>query len=154
MDSIEIKQIRKIDEEPSLWKLLLSADPSKELIEQYLPASKIYVALLNRKIVGEYVLTTISSDVLELKNIAVDENYQHQGIGKQLILDAIHKAKEEGVKKIEVGTGNDTFQQSLYQKCGFQIIGIDKDFFKKYYKEEIIENGVTVTDMIRLAIKL
>ena len=88
-------------------------------------------------------------------NIAVAEKHHGQGIGKILVLDAIQKAKDKGFKVIEVGTGNSSVGQlALYQKCGFRITGVDKDFFKIHYDEEIVENGIACIDMIRLAKQL
>lgn len=135
MEKIVIKKLS--DKEKSPWDLLLLADPSKDLVKKYLKSSDVYVALINNTIVGEYVLTNISSQIVELKNIAVDEAYQGKGIGKQLVIDAILKAKNHGAKRIEVGTGNSGFSQlALYQKCGFRIVGVDKDFFIKNYDTE------------------
>ena len=109
---------------------------------------------MDGKVVGEYMLTKVDNETNELKNIAVDEKYQGKGIGKQLVLDAIKKAKEAGSKRIEVGTGNSSFSQlASYQKCGFRIIGVDKDFFTKNYDQEIIEDGIRCIDMVRLAIE-
>lgn len=151
MNNIVIRPLDRNEQIP--WKLLLLADPSKEIIEAYLPLSKIYIALLDNEVIGAYVLTMLSSDITELKNIAVDEKHQGKGFGKFLVLDAIRTVKNSGLKRIEVGTGNSSLTQlALYQKCGFRIISIDKDFFIKNYKEEIFENGIQCTDMIRLAI--
>lgn len=153
MNNLAIRKIKDKKEIP--WNLLLLADPSKKIIEKYIYDSDVYLSYINNEVVGVYVLINLSLDTVELKNIAVDKRYQRQGIGKQLVLDAISKAKSKGVKRIEVGTGNSSFSQlALYQKCGFRIIGIEKNFFTKHYKEEIIENGIKCIDMIRLAIKL
>lgn len=43
---------------------------------------------------------------------------------------------------------------ALYQKCGFRIVGIDRDFFTDHYPEPIYENGIWCRDMIRLSIHL
>lgn len=137
------------------WKLLIMADPSREAIEKYIMDSDAYLARINDKTIGVYVLQKGDFDSAELKNIAVDENYQGQGIGKKLVLDAIKKARKGGIKILKVGTGNSSLPQlALYQKCGFRITGIEKDFFVKNYREEIVENGIKCTDMIRLAIDL
>lgn len=150
MESIETQKVENKDSLP--WDLLLSADPSREVVERYIGNSDIYLARLDGKVVGEYVLTKTDDSTTELKNIAVDKEYQGKGIGKQLVLDAIKKAKEAGFKTIEVGTGNSSFSQlALYQKCGFRIIGVDKDFFTKNYTEKIVENGIECRDMIRLS---
>lgn len=143
----------KIEDNISLpWDLLLSADPSRKMVESYINDSDVYIASMEGRVIGEYVLTKIDDKTTELKNIAVDERYQGKGIGKQLVMDAIKKAKEAGFKTIEVGTGNSSFSQlALYQKCGFRIAGVDKGFFTKNYDKEIIENGIRCADMIRLA---
>lgn len=151
MINVIIQQMKKRDQIP--WNLLLLADPSRKIIQEYLNKGDIYLALIGDKIIGVYILVKISEDIVELKNIAVDEKYQHQGIGKQLVLDAISRAKTNKAKRIEVGTGNSSLSQlALYQKCGFKITGIDKGFFIRNYGQEIIENGIACVDMIRLAI--
>lgn len=143
-----------IGEEPP-YELLLMADPSIEMINKYLGKGECFVAEKGGQIIGVYVLLPIDSDKVELINIAVSENYQGRGIGKQLVLDAINTARKKGFKTIEVGTGNSSIGQlALYQKCGFRITCIDFDFFTKNYPEEIYENGIQCRDMIRLTQEL
>jgi len=146
-------KIEKTEDRESLpWKLLLSADPSKKMIDKYINSSDIYIALMEEEVVGEYVLTKIDNATVELISVAVDEKFQGRGIGKILVLDAIKKSKEKGFKTIEIGTGNSSFSQlALYQKCGFRVVGVKKDFFTENYDKEIIENGIRCTDMIRLS---
>ncbi|MEK4487570.1 GNAT family N-acetyltransferase [Psychrobacillus sp. FSL H8-0484] len=135
--------------------LLLLADPSRKLIEQYIQRGECYIAEKNSETIGVYVLLPTRPKTVELVNIAVAEQYHGKGIGKALVLDAIEKAKQKGYKLIEVGTGNSSIVQlALYQKCGFRITGVDKDFFKIHYEEEIVENGIICVDMIRLARQL
>ena len=143
-----------IGEEPP-YELLLMADPSIEMINKYLGKGECFVAEKGGQIIGVYVLLPMDSEKVELINIAVSENYQGRGIGKQLVLDAINTARKKGFKTIEVGTGNSSIGQlALYQKCGFRITGIDFDFFTKNYPEEIYENGIQCRDMIRLSQEL
>lgn len=131
--------------------LLLLADPSEEMIAEYIHSGTIFVAKLNSKIVGVLVVLNTRPKTMEIMNISVYEDYQNKGIGKQLINKAINYAKESKIKTLEVGTGNSGLvQMILYQKCGFRIIGVDFDYFRKYYKEKIIENGIECRDMIRM----
>jgi len=89
--------------------------------------------------------------IVELVNVAVAEDKQGQGYGKQLIQHAVQQARSMGYKSIEIGTGNSSIGQlALYQKCGFRIVGVDFDFFTRHYKEPIFENGIQCRDMIRL----
>lgn len=136
--------------------LLLLADPSEELVTAYLSEGYCYVTKsLEEKIIGVFVLVPLDDETVELKNIAIHELYQGKGIGKKLVLRAIEQSKELGYKRIEVGTGNSSLNQlALYQKCGFRMISVDKDFFKIHYTEEIVENGIPCVDMIRLEKRL
>lgn len=145
--------IRKLDhtEHPPM-SLLLLADPSEKLVEEYLKRGQCYVAELDQHIVGTYVLLPTRPETVELVNLAVDEESQGKGIGKSLVHHAIQLARESGYKTIEIGTGNSSVGQlALYQKCGFRITGVDRDFFLRHYEEEIYENGIQVVDMIRLS---
>ncbi|OZB96232.1 GNAT family N-acetyltransferase [Paenibacillus sp. XY044] len=146
-------QIRKLNaNEKPPFGLLLLADPSLKLVEDYLRRGYCFIGSLNDQIIGVYVLLPTRPDTVELVNVAIDEKHQGQGNGKRLVEHAIRIAEELGFKTIEVGTGNSGMGQlALYQKCGFRIIGIDRDFFVRHYDEEIFENGIQVLDMIRLS---
>ncbi|HHW30578.1 MAG TPA: GNAT family N-acetyltransferase [Clostridiaceae bacterium] len=153
VENLVIRKLEKGEEFP--YDLLLLADPSMEAIEDYIHRGDCYIALLDNKVVGEYVLIKTRPFTIELVNIAVDEKYQGKGIGKALVMDAINRARESKAKVIEVGTGNcSAYQHLLYQKCGFRMTWIDIDFFKKHYDEEIYENGVRCIDMIRMSMDL
>lgn len=139
------------NEQPPM-ELLLLADPSRKLVEEYMQRGQCFVAEAADRIIGVYVLLRTRPETVELVNLAVDENCQGKGIGKQLVNHAIHQAKLLGFKTIEIGTGNSGVGQlALYQKCGFRITGIDRDFFVRHYNEKIFENGIQVVDMIRLS---
>lgn len=148
--------IRKLNaEETPPLQLLLLADPSPSLVEAYLKRGQCYVAEVENCIIGVYVLLQTRPETVELVNISVDENHQRKGIGKQLVYHAIQNARLLGAKTIEIGTGNSSVGQlALYQKCGFRITGIDRDFFTRHYSEEIVENGIKVVDMIRLSLDI
>ncbi|GGB60836.1 putative N-acetyltransferase YvbK [Lentibacillus populi] len=145
-------QIRElnVNEKPPI-ELLLLADPSQKLVEEYLKRGECYVADNNKEIIGVYVLLPTRPETVEIANIAVSENEQGKGVGKELIMDAIQKAKAMGYKTIEVGTGNSSIGQlAFYQKCGFRMTSIDSDFFIRHYQDDIFENGIWCRDMIRL----
>jgi len=135
------------------YDLLLSADPSRELVDSYLKNGICYLAFIDNTIVGEIVLVPTGPSILEIMNVAVHEDYQGKGIGKQLIHKALEEAAKLGAATVEIGTGNSSIHQlKLYQQCGFRISGIDHDFFVRNYDEPIFENGIQCKDMIRLTI--
>ncbi len=132
--------------------LLLLADPSRHIVDDYVKRGECFIAESDSKVIGVYVLLPTRPETVELVNIAVAEEQHGRGIGKLLVRDAIETAKTKGYKTIEVGTGNSSIGQlALYQKCGFRMIGVDIDFFIKHYPEEIFENGIQCRDMIRLS---
>ncbi len=148
--------IQRLDKSQAIpWDLLLLADPSKKLVEEYVKDGLMNVAIIDNKIVAEYVLLDRGNGLAEVMNIAVDEKFQGQGIGKQLLMHAIKTAKYIGFKIVEIGTSNASHAQlALYQKCGFKIYHIKKNFFVDNYDEEIYDNGVKCVDMIMLSCKL
>lgn len=145
-------KVRKLREgETPPLDLLLLADPSEHLIREYLEMGICYIVEDGTRIIGVYVLLPMEKETIELINLAVVESYQGNGLGKRLVMHAIEEARKLGYKKIEVGTGNSSISQlALYQKCGFRINRIEKDFFLQHYEEEIYENGIQCIDMIKL----
>jgi len=134
--------------------LLLLADPSEEMIDEYIRTGITFLAKHHSEIVGVLVLLKTRPYTMEIMNIAVYEKYQNKGVGKRLIMKAIEYAKNCMMKTLEIGTGNPgIIQIMLYQKCGFRITGVELDHFRKHYKEKIFENGIECRDMIRMRIE-
>jgi ribosomal protein S18 acetylase RimI-like enzyme len=156
MDNHNKMEMRKLESNEGYpMDLLLLADPSIQIVKDYIIRGQCYVAELDKCIIAVYVLLPTRPETIELVNIAVSEKHQGNGIGKQLVNHAIDNARLLRYKTIEVGTGNSGMSQlALYQKCGFRIIGVDRDFFIKYYTEEIYENGIQCRDMVRLSLDL
>ncbi|MFK3937417.1 GNAT family N-acetyltransferase [Alkalihalobacillus sp. NPDC078783] len=144
-----IKELHATDELP--WDLLLEADPSRELVQEYLHKGKSFLAIENDVVIGVMVLCRIKNDTYEIKNISVKENLQGKGIGSMLIKTAIEKAKQLNARFVEVGTGNSSMDAlRFYQTRGFRIDRLDHDFFVRHYSEKIVENGIWCRDMVRL----
>lgn len=151
--NLYIKRCENKEEVP--YELLLLADPSRKLVDEYVQSGYCYLAYADNEIVGEFVLIHLNPKTMEIINIAVKEKWQGQGIGKFLVIKAIEKAKEHQAEVIEIGTGNSSIAQlKLYQRCGFRITGVDIDFFVRNYDEVIYEDGIQCRDMIRLRMGL
>jgi ribosomal protein S18 acetylase RimI-like enzyme len=101
------------------------------------------------------VLYPINETVAEIKNISVVEHLQGRGIGAFLLKDAVQKAKFQGFKKLMIATGNSSVGPlNLYQKLGFRIVEIQKDYFIENYPEPIIENGILCSDKLVLEMEV
>jgi aminoglycoside 6'-N-acetyltransferase I len=147
----EIKVRKILDSEDIPYELLLDADPAMEVISTYLGLSEIYVAFLENRIVGTFVLFPVDHEILEIKNIAVEEGLQRRGIGKLLLKNATEIARARGIKKLDIATSNASFEAlSLYQKAGFDINLIKKNFIVDNYPKPLFDNGIQCRHMIVL----
>ncbi|GAB2787384.1 GNAT family N-acetyltransferase [Rhabdobacter roseus] len=147
----EIEIIPLPDKEAAPFGLLLLADPSSERIQQYLPLSEVYVARFRQEVVGVYVLCPQEEGLVEIKNLAVKEKYQGKGVGQALLQHAIQKAQSQGFREISIGTANSSVGQLyLYQKMGFEMTSLRKNFFIENYPHPLYEHGLLVKHMIML----
>ena len=146
---LTIRQLGKNEDIP--YSLLLLADETTEAINRYIFDSEIFVLEENSRIIAVYALQQINAEEAEIKNIAVDTDFQGQGIGKLLLRDALERAKVRKLKAILIGTGDvATRQLALYQMMGFKIAGVRKNFFVDNYPKPIYEKGEQLRDMVVL----
>ncbi len=136
-------------------ELLLLADPSEKMIASYIYRSRIYVALKHAETIGICVVSAEAADVWEIRNLAVAANFQGQGLGGQLLQHAIAEARLNKITRLVIGTANASIGQLyLYQKIGFEITDIRKNFFLEHYEMPLVENGIPCKHMIMLEMDL
>jgi len=146
---METRLLQKDD--PIPYHLLLLADEEIQAIERYIHQSAIYVIEDAGQIIGVYVLYPIDKHTAEIKAIAVNEHFQNLGIVKFMLRDAESKARDNSFCKLVIGTPAIAQKQlSIYQKAGFELYDIKKDFFITHYTKPIFEDGVRLTDMAML----
>ena len=134
--------------------LLLEADPNEDKVASYLPDSRCYGAFTGDECIGICVLLPMEENTFELINIAVAPDSQARGTGSRLLNHVIQSMKAAQVKKLILGTGTFGYQLTFYQRAGFRVCSVDKDFFLKNYPEPIYENGIQHKDMLRLELDL
>lgn len=125
------------------YDLLLLADPSRVQVERYLAEGDCYIAIVGEEVIAVLVLQQISKSTIEIKNIAVSERHQKKGIGKQLIQKTSEIAQNTGFEILRVATGNSSIDQlAFYQKSGFEMVQIHRNYFVDNYDFPIIEEGI------------
>lgn len=118
---------------------------AKERIDYILKKDsyRIYVACINEKVVG-YIHggdydCTYSEPLKNILALAVDEQYQGCGIGKQLLLAIEQWAKEEGSIGVRLVSGfNRVDAHQFYLHCGYNLRKEQKNFIK-YFDIKSIE---------------
>lgn len=146
-------QVREIPATDVPMDLLLLADPSDDKVETYLSGSKCFAASSNGMLIGACVVQAIDSGVYELMNIAIQPGYQKAGYGTALLKWVIDFFRRSGAIQMEVGTGTFGYQLAFYQRHGFRVTSIDRDFFVRNYPAPIFENGIQHVDMLRLTLR-
>ena len=145
--------IREVPVADAPMELLLLADPSEEKIRSYLPGSKCFVASAGAMAVGACVVQPRGTGTHELMSIAVHLAHQKSGYGTALLKWVIDYFRSAGAQQLEVGTGTFGYQLAFYQRQGFRVTSIDRDFFVKNYPEPIFEDGIQLIDMLRLTLR-
>ncbi|MGH1520421.1 GNAT family N-acetyltransferase [Chryseobacterium sp. JK1] len=133
------------------YDLLLLADETTAAIDKYIFNCDIYLLIDDKQNIAVMALHKNNNTELEIKNIAVIDAYRSKGIGSILINKAKEIAQTHRYKKLTVGTSDTGFQQiRFYEKNGFLITGLKKNFFIENYPEPIYENGLQMRDMVLL----
>ena len=142
-------EIHKIETNKKKYlDLLLLADEQESMIDRYLERGDMFV-MFNTDLepVSSAVVTDEGDSVCELKSLAVSPQYQRKGYGKQMV-DFLCKRYADKFKYMIVGTGESMDTISFYKNCGFTFSHIVPDFFTDNYDHPIVENGITLKDMV------
>lgn len=77
-----------------------------------------------------FVLVKVIADTIELMNICVDMAFQHQGLGRQLLQQAIDFSREQKAVKLllEVRESN-LLARALYESAGFQADAVREAYY-------------------------
>jgi len=102
--------------------------------------TSIYISNPDRIIFFAYVNDELAGQIRVLKNwnayayiddIAVNENYRGQGVGRALMECAIEWAKSKGFPGMMLETQNNNAAGCrLYERCGFELCGFDTHLYK------------------------
>ena len=125
--------------------LLLEADPSKDMINNYLKNGELFVLTYKDDVACIAVVTKIDEDTVELKNIATKKEFRGNGYGKKMLKYLADNYKQK-YKKMLVGTTENNIP--FYVKQGFdKYEKTIKNFFVDNYDEKILDGDLYCTDM-------
>jgi ribosomal protein S18 acetylase RimI-like enzyme len=138
--------------------LLLLADESLEEVRSYMHSGELY-ALVGHDGDAVGIVLTVPAEhgAVELKAVAVDTAQQNRGIGRRLLAAVIEDLRRRGVRRAIVGTANAGIGQlAYYQKAGFRLLRIERDFFSpaRGYPAVMEDNGIRLRDMVWMDLEL
>ena len=141
--SIVIKKEKENKEQ--YMDLLLEADPSKDMINDYLRDGELFVLTYKEMIACVAVVIKVDNNTCELKNIVTVEKYRGQGYGKKMIKYLIDNYKQK-YDKMVVGTTENNIP--FYVKQGFdKYEKTIKNYFVDNYDEKIWDGDLQCIDM-------
>lgn len=120
MDENDLPGVEEVDSEAfsDIWRMSLDS-----LRLAYRQAAIARVVEIGREIVA-YQICTNTSGGGHLARLAVKPQYQGEGIGYALVLDALAQFERRGVSNVTVNTqDHNSASLKLYRKAGFQPTG-------------------------------
>lgn len=141
-----------------LWELFALAEESPAVIEELIDLGSVLVAKLGGEIVGcLQLLEPKAGAEIELAILAVAEDHQGRGIGTALVERAIAEARDQGLRRIRVGTSSaDISNLRFYQRRGFRMLAIERDAFTPAdgYPRGLMVDGLPLRDRVWLTLCL
>lgn len=133
--------------------LLLEGDEQEEMVGRYLSRGRLFVMESVGSTIAVCVVTDEGDGVCEIKNIAVARDFRRHGYGRRMVEEMIAVFRPQfGV--MLVGTGETPGTLAFYRSCGFEYSHRVEGFFTDNYDHEIVEEGVTLKDMVYLKLEL
>jgi ribosomal protein S18 acetylase RimI-like enzyme len=152
-DELDVALVAPGPEREALLPLLLLADEAEPL-RGYLQSGDLY---LMRAIGGEALGVThvvpykTVPGSFELRAVAVSPVRHNQGLGQRMLMLVLADLRQRGAQRVIVGTSNAGIGQiAFYQKAGFRLWRIERDYFtrEKGYDPDERENGLPHRDMV------
>lgn len=152
-DELRLRPVAAGEDREAYLPLLLLADEPAPL-RGYLNDGDLYVL---QDDAGEALGVTLTlpygdePGTIELKNVAIAPGRHNRGLGKRMLAAVLTDLRARGYRRVVVGTSNAGIGQiAFYQKAGFRLWRIERDYFtpEKGYDPEERENGLTHRDMV------
>lgn len=141
MLDIEAMQVSDLDAVLAIEKLCFPTPWSRFAFQTELTENH-YALYIVGKIDGQivaYAGTWIILDEAHITNVAVHPEWQGKGLGKEILLALLSRAKERGATRatLEVRKQNTTAQQ-LYLKHGFYFLGVRPGYYTDNGEDALI----------------
>lgn len=143
--------VREVKQTELPLDILLIADPEEVAINAYRERCIGFAVYMQGALVGALLVEVDAEQrSAELFNIAIYDEFQGKGFGGVLLSETLALLSQKGINTVELGTGTFGHQLSFYQKHGFRVDSVVKNFFLDNYDEPIFEHGIQHKDMLRL----
>ena len=141
----------------ALAHLFAEADDSESQIAAYRDLGDVLVARVGGQIVGHaQVVEHDEPAALELKSLAVEQDFRSRGIGAALVQAAAGHCRVCGAQALIVATAAASIPAlKFYQRQGFRMRRVIRDFYvaERGYRPQML-HGIPLLDEVILDIAL
>lgn len=127
--------------------LLLIGDEQVDMVERYLNDCRLFIGYIGSEPAACCAVLEEPGNIVEIKNLAVEAPYRRRGIGRKMLrhVESLYR----GTTMI-LGTGETPSTLRFYKSCGYEYSYTVRNFFTDHYDHPIVEEGVTLRDMVYL----
>lgn len=130
-------RIRNIEKTDIPILVALEAELLKETVGEEMLASelhnrfaKFFVATYNNQVIG-YLSCWMVEETVDIINVVIDKNYQHQGFGQALFSEMEKVAKINNCTEIMLEVKENNNQAiKFYQHQGYEQISVRKNYYQ------------------------
>lgn len=145
------------EERAPLLPLLFLADSAEDHVRAHLSDGTVYALRDDGgPVIGavqcvERPDDPVAPGTVELTLVAVAEEHQAKGVGRRMLALVLDELRVAGFRRVIVGTSNAGIGEiAYYQKCGFRLLAIERDYFDEArgYDGTETENGIVHRDLV------
>lgn len=138
-------QIKKVNNKKDYIYFILKYTKVPRDFYTYLNKADMYILQNDKEVISVAIFTRNTDEIIELKNIVTNENYQNMGYAKKL-LKHVCSGYSSRYSKIIVGANENNIP--FFVKQGFdKFEKKEKNYFIDNYDEEIIDNNLKCVDV-------
>lgn len=100
----------------------------KQDLDEHLGHKRII--LMNNKMIGVYAVHITDDGDLFINEISILKEYQHQGIGSQILKQQLIENHNKGIRTI-LQVFKDNPARNLYERLGFKVYGENETHYQK-----------------------
>ena len=142
-------KIRNIEKNDIPRLVLLEEELLKETVGEEMLAAELhntfarfYVATFNDMVIG-YLSCWMVEDTVDIINVVIDKNYQHQGFGQALFSKMEEEAKLNSCSNIMLEVKETNLNAiKFYQKQGYEQISIRKNYYQDHTNALIMKKVI------------
>jgi len=89
-------------------------------------------------VIGHIIYWRVQSEV-QISNVAIHPDFRRMGIGRSVLEEVLSHVKKQGVQFVVLEVRPSNFvARSLYNKLGFKVIGIRKDYYHQPNEDALV----------------